>query len=263
MSESASHPPLRILLVDDEAPARMRLRDLLGDIADELPTQIAGEAADGIEALECLAKIQATEGVVDVALVDIRMPKLDGIGLALKLAGLANSPAVIFTTAYDQYAVRAFELDAVDYLLKPVRATRLLAALQKAPRHSPRPQAPHARQPEGRQHLSSSERGRMLRIPLTDILYLRAGQKYVSARTAEREYLLEESLTHLEEEFAERFVRVHRNCLVARQAIRGVERELDSESQPGWAVLLNHCDERLPVSRRQWSQLKTFLKEET
>lgn len=259
MNTPSVNTPLRVLVVDDEAPARMRLRDLLGDIAGELPVEIVGEAADGVEALENLARLA---GGVDVMLVDIRMPRLDGIGLALQLAGRPGAPAVIFTTAYDQYAVRAFELNAVDYLLKPVRAARLLAALQKTPRRSLPASSLHALAPEGRSHLNSCERGRILLIPVADILYLRAEQKYVTARTPERDYLLEESLTHLEEEFAGRFVRIHRNCLVARPAIRGVEREPDPEGQMGWIVLLHHCDERLPVSRRQWPHLKTMLKEE-
>lgn len=257
MSDAA---PLRLLIVDDEAPARARLRDLLGDIAGELPNVVVGEAADGIEALELLAQPDMR---VDVALVDIRMPRLDGIGLAQQLAARqGDAPAVIFTTAYDQYAVHAFELNAIDYLLKPVRAPRLLAALNKLPRRAPDAAAMRQLAPEGRQHLNSTERGRILLVPVADILFLRAEQKYVTARTAEREYLIEESLTHLEEEFADRYVRVHRNCLVARHAISGVERETGSDGETYWAVLLRGIADRLPVSRRQWPQVKALLKEE-
>ncbi len=259
-------PILNILIVDDEAPARMRLRDLLGDIAGELPHRIVGEAADGLEALARLAEAQPP---VDVLLVDIRMPKLDGMGLALRLSGRDDAPAVIFVTAFDQYAVQAFELNAIDYLLKPVRASRLRDALQKLTSRmatqssvaSSSSMILHGGR-EARSHLNSSERGRILRVPVAEILYLRAEQKYVTARTSAQEYLLEESLTHLEEEFGERFVRIHRNCLVARQAIRGVEREADAEGQPSWVVLLHGSPERLPISRRQWSQLKTIFKEE-
>lgn len=254
--------PLCLLIVDDEAPARNRLRDLLGDIQDQLPNRVVGEAADGIEALEWLAD-PARAAQVDVMLVDIRMPRLDGIGLAQQLAGRVQAPGIVFVTAYDQYAVHAFELNAIDYLLKPVRAPRLLAALQKSPR--PRPDAAALRQlaPAGRQQLSSTERGRILLVPLDEILYLRAEQKYVTAHTQVRDYLLEDALTHLEEEFAERFVRVHRNCLVARAAIAGVERMLGEDGETYWGVLLHGCPEKLPISRRQWSQLKGLLKDDT
>jgi two-component system response regulator AlgR len=252
--------PLRLLIVDDEAPARARLRNLLADIAAELPNWVAGEVADGIEALEFLANPSA--GRIDVALVDIRMPRLDGIALAQHLAARADSPAVIFTTAYDQYAVRAFDLNAIDYLLKPVRGPRLLAALKKLPRALPDAAALLSLAPAGRQHLHSSERGRILLVPLADILFLKAELKYVTARTRESEYLIEESLTHLEQEFAERFVRVHRNCLVARSALAGVEREVAEDGETRWTVLLHDVAEKLPVSRRQWPLIKALLKDE-
>jgi len=258
-----SGTPLRLLIVDDEAPARTRLRDLLADIAVDLPNVVAGEAADGVEALEFLSNEAMPP--VDVVLVDIRMPRLDGIGLVQHLAGRKASPAVIFTTAYDQYAVRAFDLNAIDYLLKPVRAPRLLAALNKLrelPRALPNAAALRSLAPEGRAHLHSSERGRILLVPLAQILFLRAELKYVTARTHEREFLIEESLTHLEQEFAERFIRAHRNCLVARDAIVGVERETAADGETHWLVLLRDLAEKLPVSRRQWPQIKALLRQE-
>jgi two-component system response regulator AlgR len=255
-----SATPLRLLIVDDEAPARARLKNLLADIAGELPNLVAGEAADGVEALEYLTN--PARQPVDVVLVDIRMPRLDGIGLVQHLAGRATAPAVIFTTAYDQYAVSAFDLNAIDYLLKPVRAPRLLAALQKLPRTLPDAAALRSLAPQGRLHLHSSERGRILLVPLVDILFLRAELKYVTAQTREREYLIEESLTHLEQEFSERFIRVHRNCLVARTAIVGVERDNSADGENHWWVLLRDASEKLPVSRRQWPLIKALLKEE-
>ena len=258
-----SGAPLRLLVVDDEAPARSRLRNLLADIAGELPNIVAGEAADGVEALEFLSNEAMPR--IDVMLVDIRMPRLDGIALVQHLAGRKAAPAVIFTTAYDQYAVRAFDLNAIDYLLKPVRAPRLLAALSKlrnSPRALPDAEVLRSLAPEGRKHLHSSERGRILLVPLTDILFLRAELKYVTARTREREYLIEESLTQLEQEFGERFIRVHRNCLVARDAIAGVERESAADGEGHWLVLSRELDEKLPVSRRQWPRIKTLLKRE-
>jgi two-component system response regulator AlgR len=248
----SSSRPLRVLVVDDEAPARLRLKSLLADIAADVPNELAGGAASGIEAIDLLARVEA-----DVALVDIRMPQMDGIELARHLALLEHAPAVIFTTAYDQYAVQAFDLNAVDYLLKPVRAPRLAAALEKA-RHA----GALAREtleklaPEGRRHLSVSERGRILLVPVAEILYLKAELKYVTARTREREFLLDESLTHLEQEFGTRFVRVHRNCLIARAAIAGFEKNAADDGDAHWAVLIAGLDERLPVSRRQWPAVK-------
>jgi len=250
---------LRVFIVDDEAPARARMKALLADIAAELPNETVGEAANGVEALARLAEARA-----DVALVDIRMPQMDGIELARHLAGAEHPPAVVFTTAYDQYAVQAFELNAVDYLVKPVRAQRLAAALERA-RRAPHPGRETLARlaPEPRRHLSVSERGRILLVPVYEILYLKAELKYVTARTVAREYLLDESLTHLEQEFAVRFVRVHRNCLVARQAIAGFERSAAEDGEAHWTVLLAGLAEKLPVSRRQWSAVKAAFAGET
>lgn len=239
---------LRVFIADDEAPARLRLRALLSDIADELPNRVVGEAANGQEALERLSAL-AADDQADVALVDIRMPGMDGVELATRLAALPQPPVLVFCTAYDQYAVRAFELQAVDYLMKPVRANRLLDALRRVPERRVQPAE------AGRTQLSCSERGRILLLPVADILYLRAELKYVTARTAAREYLLEEALAALEQEFARRFVRIHRNCLVARDAVIGFEHVRDG-AEGHWAVVLKGLDERLPVSRRQWAQVR-------
>jgi len=249
--------PLAVLIVDDEAPARARLRDLLSDIAAELPCVVVAEAQDGLAAMEALQQRHA-----DVALVDIRMPRLDGIGLAQQLAARPGGPAVIFTTAYDQYAVRAFELNAIDYLLKPVRAQRLLDALRKLPAGAADAAALRRLVPEGRHHLTSSERGRVLLVPVADIIYLKAELKYVTVRTRDRDYLVEESLTALAQEFGERFVRVHRSCLVAREAIAGCERETRPDGEIHWVILLKGVADRLPVSRRQWPHLKALLRQE-
>ncbi|WP_153117061.1 LytR/AlgR family response regulator transcription factor [Rhodocyclus tenuis] len=254
---------LRLLLVDDEAPARARLRELLADVADEVPNTVVGEAADGVAAL---AAIDA--GGVDVALVDIRMPLMDGIEFARHVRNCAQPPAVIFVTAFDNYAVQAFELNAIDYLLKPVRATRLAAALQRARGQRPVPSAAlSALGQRARTHLSCRERGRLLLLPLAEIVYLKAELKYVTARTAARDYLIDEPLAALEAEFAERFVRVHRSALVARAAIAGFVRAEAAdnatigEGDAQWQVILTGLGERLPVSRRQWPQLKAFARQ--
>lgn len=259
MNEAAPAPA--ILIVDDEAPARSRLRHLLGDIAADFPHRIVGEAGDGLAALELLAALPP-DAPADIALIDIRMPRMDGIELAQQLAGLPRPPAVVFVTAYDEFALKAFELAAADYLLKPAKAARLLEALKKARRLLPADPLLTALAPAGRTRLRVVERGGVLLVPVAEVLYLRAEQKYVTARTIEREYLLEESLAHLEAEFAPRFVRIHRNCLVAADAVAGVQREADAADAGGeqhWALRLKGVPEHLPVSRRQWPQVKERL----
>ena len=247
---------LRLLLVDDEVLARSRLRDLLDDIAAEVPTTVVAEAHDGHSAL---ALIQTHP--CDIALVDIRMPGMDGVEFARHLACWPKAPAVIFVTAYDQYAVSAFELAVLDYLVKPVRAARLAVALQKAVRHPDEVERLEKSALATRRHLSCFERGRILLVPVTDILYLKAEQKYVTARTAEREYLLEESLVKLEEEFSDHFLRVHRNCLVASGAVIGLKRNgVEDSKEDYWHVMLSDISECIPVSRRQWPLIKKLLK---
>lgn len=238
---------LRVLIVDDEAPARSRLRDLLSDCAGTLDIAVVGEAATGRAALALLERSPA-----DVVLLDIRMPEMDGVELARHLRGMDPAPAVVFTTAYDEYAIRAFELHAVDYLLKPIRLARLKEALIRARGVRTIPQdALDAARTRPRAFLSAQERGKVLLVPIEDVIYFRAELKYVTARTAERDFLLEESLTRLEQEYAERFLRVHRSCLVARAAIRGFERGPGEGGDGRWWVLLKQSDERIPVSRRQ------------
>lgn len=245
----------RILIVDDEAPARRRLRELIGDCAAVMPLEVAGEAGDGHEALTVL-----NEHTVDVVLLDIRMPGMDGIELARHLLKLAAPPAIIFTTAYDAYAVKAFELNAIDYLLKPIRAERLALALKKAITNNAVAAASLAQlAPKARTHLSINERGRVVLVPVKDIVFLRAEQKYVTIKTLAREFLLEESLVSLEQEFAEEFVRVHRSALVAKSAIEGFERAAAVEGgEAHWHVMLRGLPERLPVSRRQQHIVREF-----
>ena len=249
--------PLRVFIADDEAPARERLRELLADIAAELPTEVAGEAQNGLETVERLP----TSGA-HVLLLDIQMPGMGGLEVARHLAGLPAAPAVVFITAHDRHAVEAFELNALDYLMKPVRTSRLVAALRKAAAAGPPPKqhlAHAARQP--REYLSVVERNRIVLVPLREIVFLRAELKYVTLRTRSAEHLIEEPLVGLEAEFAEHFVRVHRNCLVARAAVRGVERAAGGEEEPHWNVVLDGVAERLPVSRRQWAVVRALVKD--
>jgi two-component system, LytTR family, response regulator AlgR len=244
---------LRVFIADDEEPARSRLKELLGDIAAEVATSVVGEASHGLEALE---RVPASGA--QVLLADIQMPGMGGLELARHLAGLEQPPAVVFITAHDRHAVEAFELNAIDYLLKPVRAARLAAALKKAVAAAPgREQLARAAQ-EAREYLSVVERNRILLVPVRDIVFLRAEQKYVTVRTAAREHLIEEPLVALEREFAGRLVRIHRNCLVARAAIRGFERNPgDDEAQ--WLVVLEGVPDKLPVSRRQWPTVREMV----
>jgi two-component system response regulator AlgR len=246
------HKPLRVVIVDDEAPARARIRDLLAECAGEFPVTVAGEAVSGPAALELLAREPA-----DLVLLDIRMPEMDGIEVAQHLQQLEHPPAIVFATAYDAYAIRAFEVNAVDYLLKPVRLSRLKEALARARSAPPRAEALREIARAPRTHLCAQERGRIHLIPMADVVYLKAELKYVSVRTVAREFLIEESLSRLEEEFGSRFVRVHRNCLVARTAVRGFERA-EEGGEGRWEVLLTGVDERIAVSRRQQHVVREF-----
>ncbi len=239
--------PLRVLIVDDESPARRRLRELLDDCTGALSLAVVGEAASGREAMDILHTVTA-----DLVLSDIHMPEMDGLELARHLLKLPQPPVVIFTTAFNEHALQAFDVNAIDYLMKPVRVQRLLGALQKVPRLKPVSVAKLDELPgNARRFLSVTERSRVVLVPVEEIVYLKAELKYITIRTAQREYLLEESLTRLEDEFGPRFVRVHRNCLVARDFVRGFERCVGDEGDAHWEVVLKGVPETLPVSRRQ------------
>ena len=251
--------PLRVLLVDDEELSRLRLRTLLADCVDPA-AQVVGEAATAAAALHWLALHAA-----DVVLLDIRMPGMDGLALAARLRAMPQPPRVIFVTAHAEHALAAFEVEAVDYLTKPVRRLRLQEALARVaqrlggalPATAP---APLAEPAPAVPVIVVHERGELLRVPLTEVLYLKAEQKYVVARSVEREYLLDESLVQIEDEFPERFLRIHRNCLIARQAVKGVARATTGEDgEAHWVVMLDGVPEQLPVSRRQWPAVKEAL----
>ncbi|MDO9365638.1 MAG: LytTR family DNA-binding domain-containing protein [Methylotenera sp.] len=241
---------LNILIVDDETPARTRLRELLADIGN---VNVVTDAKNGKEALNLVNQMQSDQVQVDIVLLDIRMPEMDGIEVAGHLQKLPEPPAIIFTTAFDSYAMQAFDIHAVDYLLKPIRFERLQTSLQKARALLPgQIEALTPLNPQ-RTHLSISERSRILLIPVADIIYLRAELKYITVRTAEREYLLEESLTRLEQEFSRVFIRLHRNCLVASACILSYEkRHVKNEgSEKQWVAILKNVPETITVSRRQ------------
>lgn len=243
---------INILIADDEAPARNRLRELLGDIEH---TRVVGEAKNGAELLDLAEETQA-----HLVLLDIRMPKMDGIEAACHLQKMGQAPAIIFTTAYDVYAVKAFEMNALDYLLKPIRLERLQAAINKAAKLSQRQVEALKPLQAQRSHFSVIERGRVFLVPIADVIYLRAELKYITLRTKDREYLIEDSLTSIEQEFGAHFIRLHRNCLVAQRSIMGYERRQGNDAESHYVALLREVPETVAVSRRQQHVLKELLK---
>ncbi len=232
---------MRVLIVDDEPPARERLKRLLEEID---ACELAGEAGNGAEAIALAVRLAP-----DVVLMDIRMPGMDGVEAARHLGQLDEPPAVIFITAYDEYALRAFETSAVGYLLKPVRREKLADTLTRAARLT-KPQlaaiAKAAAPKQRRTHLSVRIRGELLLIPIEEVLYFLADQKYITVRHRGGENLIEESLKSLEEEFDPDFLRIHRNSLVAVRHIASIERSGEGQ----YSVRLRGIENDLPVSRR-------------
>ena len=236
---------LKVLIVDDEAPARERLRSLLGEIAD---VAVVGEAVNGPDALA------RTEDVApDVVLLDVRMPGMDGLQVARHLNVLEEPPAVIFTTAYDQYAVEAFEAHAVGYLLKPVRKEQLAAAVARAGRLTRAQLQRLAAATEARRtHIAARRREGVKLIPIEEVQYFLADQKYTTVAHLQGEDLIEDSLRLLEGEFAPAFVRVHRNALVSVKHLERIERSAEGQ----YYVRLRGCAAPLQVSRRMAGELK-------
>jgi two-component system, LytTR family, response regulator AlgR len=250
--------PWRVLIVDDEALARSRLATLVAECTEPRCT-VAGQCASAQQARQWLSEYQA-----DIVLLDIQMPGQLGTALAAELQRLPRPPAVVFVTAHEEHALAAFDLDAADYLTKPVKRERLAAALERAARRVPPPAG--AKAPTQEPVLVVSERGRVARIPLAEVLYLKAELKYVTLRTAGRHWVLDDSLIELEQRLGMRFLRIHRNALVARDAVRLLERrrmaDNDDEAggnEIGWAVQVAPVDEWLPVSRRQLGAVREAL----
>lgn len=245
---------MRVVIADDEPLARERLRGLL---AEQRGVEVVAEAADGQHALHACAEHRP-----DLVLLDIAMPGIDGLEAARHLAAFEPRPAVVFCTAYDAHALSAFEAEAIDYLVKPVRAERLAAALERVRTFAAgRERNAEAGVPppaggQRRSHLCARLRGSLRLIPIEDVHYLHAEEKYVVVHHARGEDLIEESLKSLEDEFGERFVRIHRNCLVARHEIVELRRAPDGHVQ----AVLRHGKQPLEVSRRCVSGLKETLK---
>jgi two-component system, LytTR family, response regulator AlgR len=247
---------LRVAIVDDEALGRLRLAQLVREVSgvDGVNAEVVAELPSADAALRWLDQHAA-----DVLLLDVQMPGLDGTGLAARLKAAGAAPAVVFVTAHAEHALRAFELDAADYLTKPVRRERLCEALARVARRlakASRGDAAGADTPA----LVVSERGRLVRVPLTDVLYLKAELKYVTLRTADHTYVLDDALTDIEQRLGDRFLRVHRNAIVAKAAVRALERRAsEEEGAEGWAVRIGPVEEWLAVSRRQAGAVREAL----
>ncbi|HLA72598.1 MAG TPA: LytTR family DNA-binding domain-containing protein [Steroidobacteraceae bacterium] len=238
---------MRVLIVDDEPPARERLRSML---AENDGFDVIGEAGHGEQALQLVESLQP-----DIVLLDVRMPGVDGLEVARHLAAHQQPPAVIFTTAFDEYALQAFESEAIAYLLKPIRAEKLRAALAKAARLT-RPQmqqvALAAREPAQRTHVGVRGRDGLKLIPIEEVLCFQADQKYTTVKHLKGEDLIEDSLKALEEEFTASFVRIHRNALVNTRFLERIARDASGQH----FVHLRGFPDALEVSRRMAGDLK-------
>jgi two-component system response regulator AlgR len=242
---------LKVLIVDDEALARARLRTLLGDCTAPAAS-VQAEAANAAQAVEWLQHHDA-----DLALVDIHMPGADGLALAQMLRTLPHPPAVVFVTAHAEHAVQAFELEALDYLTKPVRLERLQAMLQKVERLAHANRAPEPDLPQ--EILVIQDRGSTVRVPLAQVLYFKAELKYVTVRTRDKSFILDASLSELEDKYKDHFMRIHRNALISRRAVRALVKHHDPQEGEGWAVRLEGIDELLFVSRRQLAAVREVV----
>jgi two-component system response regulator AlgR len=241
---------MKILIVDDEKPARDRLNRMI----ESLPNcQVVSQASNGNEALA-----MATSTEPDIVLMDIRMPGMDGIQAARHLFKMAHPPAVIFTTAYADHALEAFEAHAVDYLLKPVKKERLQAAIEAATKPN-KAQTLQTNQQlddiEPRQHICARVRGSLVLVAIDDIYYFNADQKYVTVRHSGGELLIEDALKALETEFGDRFYRIHRNALISLARVNGLRAENDSHQ-----VSFDGIDNTLEVSRRHLSGVRKIIK---
>lgn len=253
--------PLKIAIIDDEPLARMRIQSLLKQTG--VAHVVVAEFGESVTGLMWLQEQDQAGATPDMVLLDIQMPGLDGMVLAARLRDLHRPPAVVFVTAHAEHALRAFDLAAADYLTKPVRLERLHASLERVRKLRAAQQAslePALDGLDDKDVFVVQDRGRLERIPLARILYFKAEQKYVTLRTADSSHVLNESLTELEGQVGERFIRVHRNALVARSAMKALERRADdADGGETWAVQVVPTMEWLAVSRRQVSAVREAM----
>ena len=245
---------MNILIADDEPLARARLKRLVEEIENH---QVVGEASDGKEALLLSSKLNP-----DLILMDIRMPDMNGLEAALHFSNLENPPAIIFTTAFSEHALAAFDSNAVDYLLKPIRRDRLEHALKKA-RSINRAQLLEIGNSDetvhSRTHISAQISGNIQLVPVDEIYFFQAEQKYVTVRHVKGEVIIDESLKSLEEEFGDRFIRIHRNAMVANAYLDSLEKRSNGQ----WMVKIRGIDTRLEVSRRHMTLVRKQIKQQT
>jgi len=241
---------MRVLIADDEPLARERLAALVADAGSE----VVASVENGEQAVQEADRLRP-----DVCLLDIRMPGLDGLDAARLISALTDPPAVIFCTAYDEYALKAFDAHAVDYVLKPVRRERLEQALSRAGRLGANKVdkvagtlGPHRQ----RSHICARVRGNLVLVPVQDILYLQAEDKYVVVHHTKGQVLVEDALKGLEDEFGDQFVRIHRNCLVARERMAGLTRGNDGRV----FVRIDGSADVLEVSRRNLPGLRKLVR---
>lgn len=241
---------MKVLIVDDERPALSRLSGMLDDIDGY---ELCGEASNGLEAI----KVAAHKGP-DVVLMDIRMPGMDGLEAARHLTEVDKPPAIIFTTAYGEHALEAFEANAVAYLLKPIRRDKLLDALDKASRLNKAQliQLSEESDDKKRTHICARVRGNLELIPMDEVYYFQAEQKYVTVRHAHGEVLIEEPLKSLEEEFGDSYMRVHRNALVSKKVMAGLEKTIEGR----FNLTLRDIDDQLEISRRHVAVVRKYLR---
>lgn len=244
---------LKVLIVDDEEYARARVKGLLESQADY---EVCAEAVNGLEAIKMTERYQP-----DIVLMDISMPGMDGLEAARNLSGMDSPPAVIFTTAYGEYALEAFSTKATGYLMKPIRQEQLLQSLEQARslNRAQRLEALENREgmnQSGRKHICARMRGNLELIPIEDVVYFQADQKYVTVRHKKGEVIIEESLKSLESDLSDRFIRIHRNALVAKQAITGLSKSAIGRTQ----VMLDEVTDQLEVSRRHLAEVRRFVR---
>ena len=241
---------MKVLIVDDEAPARDRLVHMVSSI-DSMET--SGQASNGLEAVRMVQ-----DSHPDVVLMDIRMPGMDGLEAARHLSEMDEPPAIIFTTAYSEHALEAYDANAVDYLVKPIRQEKLEKSLAKARKLTKAQIAALNMETNttGRSHICARIRGNLELIPVDEIVYFQADQKYITVRHVGGEVLIEDALKNLEVEFEDRLIRIHRNALVSTNYITGMEKNIDGR----FVVTFKEVDDTFEISRRHVAEVRKFLK---
>ncbi len=238
---------MKILVVDDEPLAQQRLKQLLTAVDDISDVRVANNGMQAIEACQ--------QDKPDVVLLDIRMPGMDGLEAAQHISKIDEPPAIIFTTAYDEYALEAFKVNAIDYLLKPVRAEKLLNAIEKAQSLNSAQLNAVKSQHEGRANITAKISGNIKLIPVKEILFFQAELKYVTVKYLSGETIIEDTLKDLQNEFSESFIRIHRNAMVAKKFITGIHRDNEGHS----FVMVGDDEIKLEISRRHLTEVKKLV----